>query len=169
MGVADGGLLLAVGQPVQGVGPDGLQHLPAAALGPAAVDQQALVGQPADQVGDHAAVHAGRDDSHGRVEVEAADERARPAEHGPLVAVEQVVAPVDDRPQRAVPLVRAAAAGQQAQVVVQPGQQAVHAERRAARRGQLDGQRHAVQPGAHVADHGSGCGEVAGRWPGPGP
>ena len=44
------------------------------------------------------------------------------------------------------------AAGQQARVALQPGGELCRPERRAPGRGQLDSQRHAVQPGAHVRD-----------------
>ena len=81
-------------------------------------------------------------------QVEAAHEHGQPAEQGPLVLVEQVVAPPDDRAERAVPLVGLPTAGEQAQLLVQRREQALGAERGRAGRGQLDRQRHAVEPGA---------------------
>ena len=111
------GLLAAGRQLLQRVGAHGLQHAPPAAL-PVRARQQALVGQPADQVGQGRGVAVGRDGA-GRVQVEPADEHAQPAEHRPFVVVEHVMAPADDRPQRMVARVRTAAAGQQAQPVVQ--------------------------------------------------
>src|ERR1700722_17997322 len=83
---------------VQRVGPDRRQHPPPASRVLAAVGQQALVGQPADQVGNLAPATA-RAHRHGSVQVEPADEGAGPPEHDLLVLVEQVMAPVDDRAQ----------------------------------------------------------------------
>jgi hypothetical protein len=122
------------------------------------VHQQALVGEPADQVGHQAPVVRG--DGRRTVEVEPAGEHAEPAEQRALRVVEQVVAPVDHVAQRAVPVVGAAPAGQQLQVVGEAGEQAVHTERGDPGRGQLDGQRHPVQPGTQPADLGALVGEV---------
>ena len=46
------------------------------------------------------------------------------------------------------------ASRQQARVALQAGSELLGPERRAPRRGQLDGQRHAIQPGAHLGDRG---------------
>ena len=117
------------------------------------VHDQALVDEPAQHVG-HRATAAVRGHRDGGVQVEATDERGQPAEQRPLLLVQQVVAPADHRAQRAVALVRPAAAGQQPQVVVQGSEQATRAERGAARGGEFDRQRHPVQAGAQLGHHG---------------
>ena len=63
------------------------------------------------------------------------------------------------------------AAGQQARVALQAGGELRGSERRAPGRGQLDSQRHAVQPGAHLGDRGRvavGQREPRARRAGPG-
>lgn len=90
-------------------------------------DQQALVRQRANQISDHPTRCVAADGARG-VQVEAADEHAKAAEHGPFMIIEQIVAPADDRAERAVPRIGAAAARQQPQVIVQASEQPVQSQ-----------------------------------------
>ena len=107
----------------------------------------------ANQISNHPAPCVAADGAR-RTQVEPAGEPPQAAEYGPFGIVEQIVAPADDRPKRAVPWIGAAAASQQAQVVVHASEQTIQPQRCAARRGQLDRQRHALQPGAQLIDLG---------------
>ena len=83
----------------------------------------------------------------GRLQRPAAGEHRQPPQQRPLRLGEQVVAPVDQRPQRLLAgQRRAAAAGQQPEAVVQPRRDLLHRQRLHPRRRQLDRQRDAVQP-----------------------
>ncbi len=100
-----------------------------------------------------------------RRQVEAAREHRQAAEHGLLRVVEQRVAPLQRGTQRL--LARrgvACAAGQQRQGGVQALQHAGHAQQRHPRRGQLQRQRYAVEPPAHLRQRGGlgRAGRVAG-------
>ncbi|MFG3697349.1 hypothetical protein ACGF5C_05430 [Micromonospora sp. NPDC047620] len=94
-------------------------------------------------------------------------ERVQTATHCTFLVVQQVVTPADHRAQRAMPFVGPAPTGQQAQHVVQGGQQARRAQRRAASGGQLDRQRHPVEPGAEFGDERWVRAEVRVDRPGP--
>ncbi len=115
--------------------------------------EQALLGEPAESVGDGARVERGearrRDRRPGR---ERQHERRHPPQQRPVGGLQQVVAPVQDRPHRAVPLVRARAARQDPQLVRQSGPEPVQPERRPPGSRQLDRQRHPVEPLADGRD-----------------
>ena len=82
----------------------------------------------------------------GRLQREAAGEDGQAPEEHALLAGEQVVAPLDRGAQRLLARARGAAAGgEHVEAVAQPRRDLVERERRHARRGQLDGQRHAVE------------------------
>ena len=86
-------------------------------------------------------------------QIEAADEHAQPAKHRLLGRREQTVAPFERGAQRLVTTQREAMARrQQAQPFAEPRVQAVDAQQRHARGGQLDRQRQAVELPADV-DH----------------
>ena len=149
--VADAGLLEAVGggQLLDAELADRLQGAVAGA-GAAVDEQQALLGQAGQAVGDGGGVASGEGGRRG--DVEPAGEHADRAQQGAVVVVEQVVAPRDGVAQRAVAVGDAAAGGQEAQALVEPGLQPVESERRAAGGGQLDRQRHAVEGPAQHGD-----------------
>ncbi len=93
----------------------------------------------------------------------AAGEHRQVRERAPLALVQQVVAPLDRRPQRALALGRVArAAGQQ----VEPAAEALEDRRRGeqprAGGGELDGERQAVEPPADLGDRGIAGVDVAG-------
>ena len=86
-----------------------------------------------------------------RLERRPAGEDREPAQDGPLRLGQQVVAPVDGGAQRLVPGEgRPAAAGQEAEAVVQPGRDLLHRQGAHPGGGQLDGQRHAVEAAAQL-------------------
>ena len=93
-------------------------------------------------------------DSFGRLEVESAAQHRQAVQQPSFGLAEQLIAPGHQRLKGAVPSRPGCAAGQQARVALQPGRELRSPERRAPGRGQLDGQRHAVQPGAHLGDRG---------------
>ena len=137
-------------------------------------DHQRLVDEGVEVVGDVVGreVVVGADRLGGR-EVAAAGEHRQPFEDALLVVEEQLVAPVDDGPQRLLAGQRGARpAGEQAEPVVEPGGDLRDRERPGAGGGQLDGERQPVEPGADVGDDAVGVvGEVraARRPPGRGP
>ena len=120
---------------------------------PVAFDER-LVDQPRDEVDDLAARdRAAGADVLGRLEGEAAGEDRQPAEEQALLAVEQVVAPLDGGAQGLLARARGAAAGgEDVEAVAQAGGDLLEREGGDARRGQLDGQRHAVQAPADLLD-----------------
>ncbi len=88
-----------------------------------------------------------------RLEGRSPGEHGQAAEDRPLRLGQQVVAPVDRRPQRLVPGDGGpAAAGQQAEPVVEAGRDLLDRERPDARGGELDGERDAVQATAELGD-----------------
>jgi hypothetical protein len=142
-----------LGQPFLAVGPDDLQHPVPGRVVPD--DQQRLVGQCGQQVQDLVGADAGSGaDLLGRLQRGAAGEDRETAPERALGVVEQVPAPVHHRAQRLMPGHRgAAAAGQQLEPVAQPGRDLLGGHGAQPGRGQLDGQRHAVE---RPADHGHG-------------
>ena len=98
-----------------------------------------------------------RRDPRTRTDVLGGFQRPAPGEHrergeeGPLRRPQQLKAPVHGGPQRLLAgQRRAAALGQQAEAVLQPGQQLPRRQHAHPRRRQLDGQRDAVQPGTDL-------------------
>ena len=88
-------------------------------------------------------------DALGRVQLEPAGEHRQPRPQQPLRLAAQLITPLDRGPQRLLPgRARAAAPGQQAQPVAQPGVDLLRGQHPGLRRGQLDGQRQPVQPAA---------------------
>ena len=138
-------------EPFVGVLPDRLQY-PVAGRLPGRHDQQMVVGQPGEGVGDVGTSAGGLGDRGGGVHIEPGREHRHRAEQGLVGRAEQGVAPRDRVLQRAVSIVAARSAGEVAQPVVETGEQSVDPEGRVAARGQLDGQRHAVQRAAQDAD-----------------
>ena len=88
-------------------------------------------------------------------EVERHAQHREPARGGLLLLGQQVVAPADRGPQRAVPVVGGARpAGQQREAVAETGKDVGGGQHGDAARGQFDGQRHAVERSAHGDDVG---------------
>ena len=87
-------------------------------------------------------------------QAESSAQHRQAAQQAPFGVTEQLIAPGHQCLEGAVPSRAGGAAGQQAGVALQAGSELRRAERRAPGRGQLDGQRHAVQPGAHFGDRG---------------
>ena len=88
-----------------------------------------------------------------RLQAGAAGEHRTGGEEPPGLLGEQVMAPGDRRPQGLLPVRQvAAAAGEQAQRVLQPGQDRLRRQQLDPRRGQLEGQRQAVQPAGDLGD-----------------
>ena len=104
-----------------------------------------MVDEPGQPVGDGGTAAPGSDHGHGGVDVEPRGEHRHAAQQGLVGGIEQVVAPSDRVPERAVPPSRVAAHGEEPQPLVQTGFQSVEAQRRVAGRGQFDRQRHPVQ------------------------
>ena len=95
----------------------------------------------------HRRLGGGPGDRLGGVQGERAREDRQPPEYPPLILVEQLIAPVHGRRQRPLPgCRRPVTAGQQHESVIQPLQQLREAQRLGPGRGQLDRQRHPVQP-----------------------
>jgi hypothetical protein len=117
------GLLTAGHQLLQRVDAHGFQHAPPATL-PVRTGQQALVGQPANQVSQRPPADVGRDGA-GRVQVKPTDKYAELPEHSPFILAEQVMTPADDRPHRMMPRVGTAPAGQQTQAITRPDRRPV--------------------------------------------
>ena len=108
-------------------------------------EQQAVLGEAGQAVGDLGALAPVAGHGAGGVDVEPGREHGDPTQQRAIVGREQVVAPADGRPQRGVPVDPATAGGQHPQPLVQPRLEAVESERRKTGGGQLDGQRDAVQ------------------------
>jgi len=145
-GVVLGGVVQALGCVLA----DGVEQ----AKAPAGDADERLVDQAREEVDDLAA-RDGSARTHvlRRLEREAAGEdRQAPEEHA-LLAGEQVVAPLDGGAQRLLARARrAAAGGEDVEAVAQPRRDLVQRQRCHARRGKLDGQRHAVQAPADLLD-----------------
>ena len=151
---APGQVGLVGGEPVGGVGPQGLQHPVAADAAGPGPGQHGPLGQPGHQVGDPAGgkVVVGRDRFRGR-DVERGREHRQAQEQPLLVGIEQLEGPVDDAAKGVVAGVAAAAAGpEQVEARVQPIGEVVYGQGADAGGGQLDGQGEAVQGAADVAD-----------------
>ncbi len=84
---------------------------------------------------------------------EAAGKDAERIEKRLLVPIQQAVTPIDDGPHGPMPRHgRAAAWPQQLEAVVETGNEAFDPQHLDARRGELDGQRQAVEPAADLGD-----------------
>ena len=100
---------------------------------------------------------AARRDRLGCGQVESAGEHRKPGQHLALVGVQQLPRPVDHGQQSLLARQRRArTAGQQGETLVEPGVQLGHRHDSQPGRGQLDGQRDAVEPPAYPAGHRSG-------------
>jgi hypothetical protein len=148
------GPLAGGGQPAGDELADGLQQRIADHR--AVVDlHERLAGQAGQQPGDRLRrQRLAPGDPFGHLQVESAAQHRKPGQQAPFGRTEQVIAPGHQRLERAVPSRPGGAAGQQAWVALQAGRELRGPERRAPGRGQFDGQRHAVQPGAHLGDRG---------------
>ncbi len=126
----------------------GLEHPVAEAARRVADAQQRLVDEPLDRVQRAVAEHRVR-----RLEREAVVEQREPAQRAPLGLVEQVPRPVDHGEQGLVAVGRGAvAAAQQREAVLEAPADLLDRHRADLRGGQLDRQREAVEPG-HDAPH----------------
>ena len=147
---------LAVGlELLGGVRPDRVEQPEARlAVGDLLDLDQALVDERHQAVEDVAAELGRRPaDRLRRGEVAAAREDRQPVEQPPAAVVEQVVAPGDRAAERLLARGQVArAGGQDVELVVEPGQDRVGRQDLDPRGGQLDRQRHAVQPGADGGD-----------------
>ena len=146
-----GGLAVAgLGEPFGGELADGLQQ-PVAQGSPGWLGHdQALVHQRAEQVGDVERLDVA-EAAHrlGGVQIEALGEHRQAPQQRLLGAVEQRIGPVDGRPQGLLALQGGAASpGEQAEALVEAVVQARQRQRAQPGGGQLDGQRHPVQPPA---------------------
>ena len=146
------GQLAGLGQPLGPVLADGLQRLiPGAGRGHRH-REQALLGQAGQRVGDRGRLQWGEPGHlRGRPGGERRDEHRNPPQQRPVRRLQQVVAPVQHRPHRPVPVVGAWPAGEDPELVGEAGGEAVQPERGPPRRRQLDRQRHTVEP---LADRG---------------
>ena len=138
------GILARRGQQPGPVGAQRLQHHipgPAIGAGPRR-DQQRAVHQV-----QHRRPGPGPGDRLGGLQGERPREHRDPAEHPPLVLIEQLVAPLHGGRQRLLPAGRQPVPGrQQREPVIDPVQQLRHPQRLHPRRRQLDRQRHPIQP-----------------------
>ena len=147
--VADGGRLTALGQATGGVLADRLEQSVARPAVAMLGDHEGLVDQPPDGV-QHAAA-SGADRARRR-EVEAAGEHGEAAEDDAFGFVEQVMAPLDRGRERLLAFGRAAGAPhEQREAVVEPALDLARRQGPQPRGGELERQRHAVQPLAHPA------------------
>ena len=156
MAVADQ-VSLAVGlEPFRGVLTDRVEEPEARlAVGGLLDLDQALVDERHQAVEDvHADLGRRPADRFGRGEVAATGEDRQPIEQSLAAVVEQVVAPGDRAAQRLLTLGQVARPGRQdVELVIEPDEDRVGAEQLDPGRGQLDRERHAVEP---CADRGDG-------------
>jgi hypothetical protein len=148
-GVPSGHLveLAALGELLERVGPHRLEQPVARGRAGGLHDDERFCGQVRDAVLDRGRAEArgGRDRAR-RLQREAAREDGEAMQDGPLDGGEQLVAPVERRPQGLVPRQRGpVAAGEQPESIVQTGGELVHPERGGAGRRQLDRERDAVE------------------------
>jgi hypothetical protein len=141
-----GGEVAGLAEPFQPVLADGLHRPVAGATLRRGHRQQALLGEPGQPVGDRARLQW-REAGHlgGGVARERRHEHRDPAQHRLLGRLEECMAPVQHRPHRAVPVLRARPARQQPQLVGEPGGEAVEAEHGQAGGRELDRQRDPIQ------------------------
>ena len=90
-------------------------------------------------------------DSLGRRQIATAEEHRQPFEHALLVVEQQLVAPVDHRPQCLLARQRRArTTGEQAEPIVEPGGDLLDREGPGPSRGELDRQRQPIEADADV-------------------
>ena len=145
-----GVLLAGLGAQSRPVGSQRFQHhVPGPAIDPGARrDQQRAVHQPQHR---EPAVRPG--DRLGALQRERPREHRQRPERPPLILVQQLIAPFHRGGQGPLPgRSQPVPAGQQREPVIQAGQQLAHPQRLHPGRGQLDRQRHPVQP-AHQPRH----------------
>ena len=138
-------------QPLLRILPDRLQHV-VAGLGTGAIDDDERLVDQARQHVEHlvnGSVLVRDDELHG-LEGAAAGEDRQAREDEPLHRGEEVVRPVDRGAQRVVTLHAAPAAGEEPEALVNAARQLFDAEHAGAGSGELDRQRHAVQPAAEA-------------------
>ena len=140
--------LAALRQLLRRVGPNRVQHLePRVAVRVDGPDQ-ALV-REGDQAVDDVHPELGGRPAHrlGCSKVDAALEDRDPVQQSPVALVEQVVAPGDRTAERLLPLGQVPrAGGEERELVLEPSAQGVRREQLDPRRGELDRERHAVEP-----------------------
>ncbi len=133
---------------------DGVEHHEARLVGRVVDAQQALVDerrQPIEHV--EAQVRTRAAHGLGGLEVAAAAEHREPVHEAPATLVEQVVAPGDRPAERLLPLGQVTrSSGQQGQVVLQPGEDLVGCQELDPRGGELDRERHPVEPRGDPGD-----------------
>jgi hypothetical protein len=137
---------LGLGEPERGVLPDGREQ--AEALG--ALDVDTSADQRVVEQDPQVAQHVVATDGLHTCQREAAREDRQRRQQVARRLVEQVVAPVERRPHRALPLGQVA--GTLAEDVVEAGQQRNGVEERGRRRSELDGERQPVEAPADVGD-----------------
>ena len=93
-------------------------------------------------------------DPFGHIKVESSAQYRQAGQQAAFGLAEQLIAPGHQRLQRPVPPWAGRTAGQQPGTAIQPCGQLSGTQSRAPGRGQLDGQRHAIQPGAHLRGRG---------------
>jgi hypothetical protein len=145
------GHVVAIGQALAAVVGQGEQQpVAAAAVG----DDERLVGETTHDVGHGLGGQVVvRAHGVGRFEGATVGEHREPLEDLALVVEQEVVAPVGHRPQRLLAgQRRTGAAREQPKAVVEALGELVDGEGEGPSGGQLDGERHAVEPGAQVGD-----------------
>ena len=152
---ADGVALARFGEALLGVLANRLEH-PVARRGECfALDAEHRLVVQRRQQREHRVLVVSCGDMDGGGERTAACEHREPAKQLLLRRREMVVAPVHRRLQRLVPGQGAAAPGEEAEAVVEPGPDLVDREHGDARRGELDRQRDAVEAAADLGDGGA--------------
>ena len=138
-------------------GPVGAQRLQHRIPGPVIRSRARRHQQRAVHQMQHRLRGASSRDGLGRLQREPRRERRDRAEYPLLAVIQQPVAPLHRGRQRPLPRrCRPVPAGQQREPVIDPVQQPRHAQRLHPRRGQLDRQRHPVQPGHQPRHHRAG-------------
>ena len=114
-----------------------------------------FVGQAGQQAGDRPRrQRLAPGDPFSHLKVESPAQHRQASQQASFGVTEQLITPGHQGLERAVPSRPGGAAGKQPRVAFQAGSELYGSERRAPGRGQLDGQRHAIEPGAHLGDRG---------------
>ena len=156
--------LAAGGQPTGGELADGLQQR-IADYGAVLDLHERLAGQAYQQPGDRVRRQGlTPGDPFGHLKLESSAQHRQTGQQAPFGVTEQLIAPRHQCLEGTVPSRAGGAAGQQARVALQARSELRRPERRAPGRGQLDGQRHAIQPGAQPGDRSRvACGQCERR------